>query len=78
MTRIINLAFWSYLWLSQALEPVITHGDFWAEKGKQFFRLNSALLHGDLPVFIGNAVLPLICCYAVDRILRRKAASRGA
>ncbi len=41
VVRIVNAIFWIYISLSDAMMPVVTQGDFWAEKGKQLFRFNS-------------------------------------
>ncbi|GEM_PF-5954357 len=70
--RAINIIFWLYIWLSQALLPVIaTNDDFWAEKGKQLFRLNP---HFDDPArLIGNALIPFVCWLVIDWGLRRRA-----
>jgi hypothetical protein len=69
IARVINASFWLYLWLSDVLQPVVTRGDFWTERGKQLFRLNS---HFDDPYrLIGNAVIPLALCLAIDWGLRR-------
>jgi hypothetical protein len=69
IARIINASFWLYLWLSYAMQPVVTQGDFWAEKGKQLFRLNSH--YDDFSRLLGNAVIPLALCLAIDWGLRR-------
>jgi hypothetical protein len=69
IVRIINASFWLYVWLSDATQPVLTDGDFWTEKGKQLFRLNS---HFNDPYrLIGNAVIPLALCLAIDWVLRK-------
>jgi hypothetical protein len=69
--RILNALFWLYLWLSDVMQPVVNGGDFWPEKGKQLFRLNS---HFDDPArLVGNAVIPLVLWFAIDWALRRKA-----
>ncbi len=67
--RIVNALLWLYLWLSDALSPAITPGDFWAEKGRQLFRLNSHL--NDPPRLIGNAIIPIVLWLAIDWALRR-------
>jgi hypothetical protein len=69
--RIINAIFWLYLWLSDALNPVLTQGDFWIEKGKQLFRLNSHF--DDLPRLIGNGIIPIVVWLLIDWGLRRAA-----
>jgi hypothetical protein len=69
LARIVNAIFWLYAWLSQALLPVTTLGDFWTEKSKQLFRLNPDLYH---PVrLFGFAVIPLVFWFGIDRALRR-------
>ncbi len=69
VARIVNAIFWLYIWLSEALMPVVTPGDFWVEKGKQLFRFNSHI--NDPAVFIGNGIIPFILWLAIDWALRR-------
>jgi hypothetical protein len=71
LPRIINGAVWLYVWLSDALQPVVSDGDFWSEKVKQLARLNQNF--GDPPRLIGNAIIPAILWLAIDWWLRRKA-----
>jgi hypothetical protein len=71
--RIINAIIWLYLWLSDALQPVETGGDFRSEKTKQFFRLNH---HIDDPFrFAGNAVIPFLLWLVIDWRIRRRQTS---
>jgi hypothetical protein len=70
--RIINGIIWLYLWLSDVMQPVTADGDFWAEKLKQFFRLNE---HFDDPArLVGNAILPAVLWFIIDWGIRRKQA----
>jgi hypothetical protein len=70
--RIINAIFWLYLWLSDVMQPVVFNQEhFWAEKGRQLFRLNSHV--DDLPRLLGNAVIPLVLWFVIDWVLRRAA-----
>jgi hypothetical protein len=78
--RIINAIFWIYLWLSDAMMPVIENQEhFWTEKGKQLFRLNRYLISDlyNLPsrigLLIGTAIIPLVLWFVIDWILRRAA-----
>ncbi len=72
--RIVNTIFWLYLWLSDAIQPIVTQGDFWAERGKQLFRINSHI--GDPFRFAGNAIIPLILWFLIDWGLRRAARAK--
>jgi hypothetical protein len=73
--RIVNAVVCLYLWLSDALQPKVTDGDFWAEQVRQLFRPNSHIT--DLPRLLGNAVIPFLVWLAVDWHLRRKAKRRN-
>jgi hypothetical protein len=68
--RIINAIFWLYMWLSDALEPVVTEGDFWSEKAHQLFRLNDNF--DDPARLAGNALLPALLWFVIDWRLRLK------
>ena len=85
--RIINAIFWLYVWLSDALGPVIQEpgsDHYWALKAKQLISFNFALQrywYGlpplDHPVasligeMLGRGIPPLVLWFVVDRILRR-------
>ena len=68
--RIINAIVWLELWLSQALTPVMTGGDFWTEKAKQLFRFGP---FDDPYRLAGRAVIPLLLWLGIDWRLRRRA-----
>ena len=76
--RIVNAIFWLYLWLSDAMMPVVENQEnFWTEKGKQLFQLNRYLISDfyNLPtqigLVIGTAIIPLVLWLVSDWILRR-------
>ena len=76
--RIINAIFWLYLWLSDAMMPVVENQEnFWTEKGKQLFRLNRYLtsdfynLPAQIGLLLGTAIIPLVLWFVIDWILRR-------
>ena len=76
--RIVNGGFWLYLWLSDAMMPVVENQEnFWTEKGKQLFRLNRYLISDfySLPtqigLVIGTAIIPLVLWFVIDWSLRR-------
>jgi hypothetical protein len=50
--------------------PVVTSGDFWAEKAKQLFRLNDHL--DDFPRFAGEALIPLVLWFVIDWRIRKR------
>lgn len=68
--RVVNGIFWLYLWLSDVLHPVTSGGDFWPEKARQLFHLNSDI--GDPATFAGTGVLPLVLWLVLDWMLRRQ------
>jgi hypothetical protein len=69
--RIINAIFWLWLWLSDVFSPVATDADFWIEKARQLFRANRNIVN-DPAAFAGNAVIPALLWFALDRGLRRR------
>lgn len=69
--RIVNGIFWLWMWLSSAMMPVTADTDyFWAAKVAQLFSLNPNIQ--DTSRLIGNAILPLILWFILDRILKPK------
>jgi hypothetical protein len=42
MARYVNVGVWFYLLVSDAINPVVTNGDFWDEKLRQAFSLKRA------------------------------------
>jgi hypothetical protein len=69
--RIINAIFWLWLWLSDVFTvPVATDPDYWTETGKRLFRFNENIVD-DPARFLGNAVIPALLWFAIDRGLRR-------
>ena len=69
--RIINAIFWLWLWLSDVFSPVATDTDFWTEKATQLFRFNESIIN-DPARFVGNAIIPALLWFAIDRRLRRR------
>jgi hypothetical protein len=76
--RIINAIFWLYMWLSDAMMPVVENQEnFWTEKAKQLFRLNRYLisdlynLPSQIGLVLGTAIIPLLLWFVIDWILRR-------
>lgn len=68
-SRILNGMLWLWIWLSSAMLPITTDTDnYWAAKIAQLFTLN-ANIH-DIPRLIGNAILPLVLWFILDRILK--------
>lgn len=69
--RIANGIFWIWMLLSAAMLPVTNGTDnFWAAKATQLFSLNPNIQ--DVPRFIGNAIIPLILWFVLDRTLKPK------
>jgi hypothetical protein len=69
--RNANMTFWLMLWLSDVMHPGSPEGNFWVEKGKQLFRLNSSF---DDPVrLIGDGIVLVAFWFAIDWWLRRRA-----
>jgi hypothetical protein len=68
IARYVNIGVWFYLRASDVLNPVVTNGDFWDEKLRQAFRVNSHNFNA--PRMAGNAVAVLVCWFAVDLLLR--------
>ena len=69
--RILNGIFWLWIWLSSAMMPITADTDnYWAAKVAQLFSLNPNIQ--DAPRLIGNAILPLILWFILDRILKSK------
>src|SRR5712691_4048232 len=77
VARIVNAAFWLYLWFSAALLPVTTAGDFWTAKAKQLVSLNPSLFD-DPARFIGNGMILIILMLLIDWPLRRAARAARA
>ncbi|MFL9709955.1 hypothetical protein [Methylobacillus sp. Pita1] len=70
-SRIINMIIWLWIWLSSVMLPVTTNTeDFWSAKIAQLFTINPNIQ--DIPRLIGNAILPLILWFIIDRVLKRK------
>src|SRR5262249_7928539 len=68
--RVLNAIVWLWLWLSDALNPVMAYTNFWSEKAHQLIRLNSHF--NSLPRLIGNAIIPAVLWFAIDWAIRRK------
>jgi hypothetical protein len=68
IARYVNVGLWFWLLASDALNPVVTDGDFWGEKLRQAFSVNSNIFNG--PRIAGNAVAILVFWFAVDLFLR--------
>ena len=68
MARYVNVGVWFWLLASDVLNPVVTNGDFWDEKLRQAFRVNSHIFNA--PRMAGNAVVVLLLWFAVDLFLR--------
>jgi hypothetical protein len=68
MARYVNVGVWFYLLVSDAINPVVTNGDFWDEKLRQAFSLNRHILNA--PAIAGQAVFILVLWFAVDLLLR--------
>jgi hypothetical protein len=68
IARYVNVGVWFWLLASDALNPVVTNGDFWDEKLRQAFSVNSHIFNA--PRMAGNAVAVLLLWFAVDLFLR--------
>ena len=68
IARYVNLGVCFWLLASDVLNPVITNGDFWVEKLRQAFSINSDIFNA--PSMAGHAVLVLVLWFAVDQFLR--------
>jgi hypothetical protein len=66
--RYVNVGVWFWLLVSDALNPVVTNGDFWDAQLKQAFSLNQHF--SNPPRLLGNAIFVLVLWFAVDRLLR--------
>jgi hypothetical protein len=70
IARYVNAAVWFYLWASDILNPVVSNGDFWAEKAKQALRLNQHI--DDPDRLLGNAVIPFVLWLSIDFFLQHR------
>ena len=73
--RIFNTMVWCWVALSNVLTPVVTEGDFWIEKGRQFFQLGQV---DDMPRLLGRAVIPILLWLLFDWLIRTHGIARGA
>jgi hypothetical protein len=67
--RIANGVLWLYLWLSQALVPVITTGNFWSAKGRQLFSFGP---FDDIESLLARAAIPFFLWLMIDWWIRRR------
>lgn len=74
--RILNGIFWLWMWLSSVMMPITADTDnYWTAKVSQLFSLNPNIQ--DTPRLIGNAILPLILWFILDRILKSKVKAKS-